>query len=25
LHERRSLWERRLDRLGDVLDDPDEK
>jgi hypothetical protein len=25
LHERRSLWERRLDRLGDVLTDPDEK
>ena len=25
LHERRSLWERRLDRLGDVLADPDEK
>jgi DNA-binding transcriptional ArsR family regulator len=25
LHERRSLWERRLDRLGDVLSDPDEK
>ena len=25
LHERRSLWERRLDRLGDVLDEPDEK
>jgi DNA-binding transcriptional ArsR family regulator len=25
LHERRSLWERRLDRLGDVLTDPDEE
>jgi DNA-binding transcriptional ArsR family regulator len=25
LHERRVLWERRLDRLGDVLADPDEK
>jgi DNA-binding transcriptional ArsR family regulator len=25
LHERRSLWERRLDRLGDILEDPDEK
>lgn len=25
LHERRSLWERRLDRLGDVLADPDEE
>jgi DNA-binding transcriptional ArsR family regulator len=25
LHERRALWERRLDRLGDVLADPDEK
>jgi DNA-binding transcriptional ArsR family regulator len=25
LHERRSLWERRLDRLGDVLADSDEK
>jgi DNA-binding transcriptional ArsR family regulator len=25
LHERRALWERRLDRLGDVLADSDEK
>lgn len=25
LHERRSLWERRLDRLGDVLTDPEEE
>jgi DNA-binding transcriptional ArsR family regulator len=25
LHERRAVWERRLDRLGDVLADPDEK
>ena len=25
LHERRSLWERRLDRLGDVLTDPDDE
>ena len=25
LHERRSLWERRLDRMGDVLTDPDEE
>jgi DNA-binding transcriptional ArsR family regulator len=25
LHDRRSLWERRLDRLGDVLADSDEE
>jgi DNA-binding transcriptional ArsR family regulator len=25
LHERRALWERRLDRLGDVLADSDEE
>jgi DNA-binding transcriptional ArsR family regulator len=23
--DRRSAWERRLDRLGDLLDEPDEK
>jgi DNA-binding transcriptional ArsR family regulator len=24
IHERRSTWERRLDRLGDLLAEPDE-
>jgi len=24
IHERRTLWERKLDRLGDVLAEPDE-
>jgi DNA-binding transcriptional ArsR family regulator len=24
LHERRALWERKLDRLGEVLAEPDE-
>jgi len=25
LHERRALWERKLDRLGEVLEEPDEE